>query len=60
MPQKWQKIFIYLGLPIAVFGMRLIFPILLVSKTSGINFASVAMLALDKPQQYQKILEHSY
>ncbi|ORM39202.1 hypothetical protein A2G94_00975 [Francisella endosymbiont of Ornithodoros moubata] len=59
MPQKWQKIFIYLGLPIAVFGMRLIFPILLVSVTSGINFASVAMLALDNPQQYQKILEHS-
>ena len=57
MPQKWQKIFIYL--PIAVFGMRLIFPILLVSVTSGINFASVAMLALDNPQQYQKILEHS-
>ncbi|OEZ33773.1 hypothetical protein AS144_00935 [Francisella endosymbiont of Amblyomma maculatum] len=59
MPQKWQKIFIYLGLPIAVFGMRLIFPILLVSVTSGINFASVVMLALDNPQQYQTILEYS-
>ncbi|ALB01683.1 hypothetical protein ACH24_02960 [Francisella persica ATCC VR-331] len=59
MPQKWQKIFIYLGLPITVFGMRLIFPILLVSVTSGINFTSVVMLALDNPQQYQTILEHS-
>lgn len=39
--------------------MRLIFLILLVSVTCGINFASVVMLALDNPQQYQKILEHS-
>jgi hypothetical protein len=59
MPQKWQKIFIYIGLPIAVFGMRLIFPILLVSITSGINFANVVTLALNNPQQYQTILEHS-
>ncbi|APC91880.1 Integral membrane protein [Francisella sp. MA067296] len=59
MPQRWQKIFIYLGLPIAVFGMRLIFPILLVSVASGINFASVVTLALDNPQKYQAILEHS-
>ena len=56
-----KRFYIYLGLPIAVFGMRLIFPILLllVSVTSGINFASVVMLALDNPQQYQTILEHS-
>ncbi|AEE26439.1 DUF475 domain-containing protein [Francisella hispaniensis] len=59
MPPKWQKIFIYIGLPIAVFGMRLIFPILLVSVTSGINFINVITLALDNPQQYQAILEHS-
>ncbi|QEO56652.1 DUF475 domain-containing protein [Francisella marina] len=59
MSQKWQKIFIYLGLPIAVFGMRLLFPILLVSVTSGINFTNVVTLALNNPQQYQNILEHS-
>ncbi|MDE4986339.1 DUF475 domain-containing protein, partial [Francisella tularensis subsp. holarctica] len=38
MSPRWQKIFIYIGLPIAVFGLRLLFPILLVSVTSGINF----------------------
>ncbi|MBK2243264.1 DUF475 domain-containing protein [Francisella tularensis] len=59
MSPRWQKIFIYIGLPIAVFGMRLLFPILLVSVTSGINFMNVVTLALDNPQQYQAILEHS-
>ncbi|MWZ91054.1 DUF475 domain-containing protein [Francisella tularensis] len=59
MSPRWQKIFIYIGLPIVVFGMRLLFPILLVSVTSGINFMNVVTLALDNPQQYQAILEHS-
>ena len=59
MPAKWQKIFIFIGLPIAVFGMRLIFPILLVSISSNINFSSVISLALHNPEQYQAILEHA-
>lgn len=59
MPQKWQKAFIFIGLPIAVFGMRLIFPILLVSISSNISFDSVITLALHNPEQYQSILEHS-
>lgn len=59
MPQKWQKAFIFIGLPIAVFGMRLIFPILLVSISSDINFNTVISLALHSPEQYQAILEYS-
>ena len=59
MPKKWQKIFIFVGLPVAVFGMRLVFPILLVKLTSGINFIDVMHLALNDPARYQKILEHS-
>ena len=59
MPLVWQKIFIYIGLPIAVFGMRLVFPILLVSVSSGIDFSDVVTLALHSPEQYQTILEHA-
>ncbi|AIT10145.1 hypothetical protein LO80_09295 [Candidatus Francisella endociliophora] len=59
MPKKWQKAFIFIGLPIAVFGMRLIFPILLVSISSDINFHKVINLALHNPEEYQLILEHS-
>lgn len=57
MPVIWQKIFILVGLPIAVFGMRLVFPILLVSVSSGLGFGKVITLALNDPAQYQAILE---
>ncbi|MED7820067.1 MULTISPECIES: DUF475 domain-containing protein [unclassified Francisella] len=59
MSKKWQKIFIYLGMPVAVFGMRLVFPILLVTLSSGAHFLSVIHLALNDPEKYQLILEQS-
>ncbi len=59
MTPVWQKIFIFIGLPIAVFGMRLVFPILLVSISSGIDFSKVITLALNNPEQYQAILENA-
>ncbi|AJC48878.1 DUF475 domain-containing protein [Allofrancisella guangzhouensis] len=59
MPKFWQKAFIFIGLPIAVFGMRLVFPILLVSVSSNVNFVEVISLALNNPTQYQTILESS-
>lgn len=59
MPKVWQKLFIYIGLPIAVFGMRLVFPILLVSVSSGIDFTRVIHLALNNPEHYQSILENA-
>jgi hypothetical protein len=33
----WQKIFLTLGIAIAVFGMRLIFPLLIVGITAKLN-----------------------
>ncbi|KEI36071.1 integral membrane protein [Francisella sp. W12-1067] len=59
MPEIWQKAFIFIGLPIAVFGMRLVFPILLVSISSNVSFVQVINLALNNPTQYQTILESS-
>lgn len=35
MDAKWQKIFLTVGILIAVFGMRLVFPIVIVSVASG-------------------------
>jgi hypothetical protein len=48
----WQKLFLTVGVLIAVFGMRLIFPVLIVSVTSGLDFGSVVDLALNNPDQY--------
>jgi len=43
----WQKIFLTVGVLIAVFGMRLVFPLLVVALTAHINPVTVVQLALD-------------
>ena len=47
MSPLWQKIFLTIGIAIAVFGMRLIFPLLLVGITASLNPVDVVRLALD-------------
>jgi hypothetical protein len=44
----WQKIFLTVGIVIAVVGMRLIMPLVLVSVTTGLSFSEVITLALEK------------
>ncbi len=44
----WQKIFLTVGVAIAVFGMRLIFPLLIVGITAKLNPVEAVRLALDK------------
>ncbi len=48
----WQKIFLTVGVLIAVFGMRLIFPLLVVGLTAHLNPATVIDLALHSDQTY--------
>jgi len=57
MPLKWQKLFIWIGLPIAVFGMRLVFPILLVTLTTTLSFPAVFTLAINNPMAYESALQ---
>ncbi len=44
----WQKIFLTVGVAIAVFGMRLIFPLLIVGITAKITPVEAVRLALEK------------
>lgn len=44
----WQKIFLTVGVAIAVFGMRLIFPLLIVGITAKLNPVEAVRLALKK------------
>lgn len=53
----WQTIFLSVGIIIAVFGMRILFPILLVSASSSLGFGAVVNLAFNDPQQYSQHLE---
>lgn len=53
----WQTIFLTVGIAIAIIGMRIIFPILIVMVTSGLGWSQVVDLALHYPDQYAEALE---
>src|SRR5579884_2398794 len=44
----WQKIFLTVGVAIAVFGMRLLFPLLIVGITAKLTPVQAVRMALDK------------
>lgn len=48
----WKKIFLTVGILVAVFGMRLIFPIVIVAVTANLGFFEVIDLAINQPAQY--------
>ena len=48
----WQRIFLTVGVLIAVFGMRLLFPLIVVSIAGHISPVSALSLALHHPHQY--------
>ncbi len=55
----WRKLFLTVGILVAVFGMRLLFPLLIVSQTTGAGLVEVAQLALNNPQEYSRqLLSH--
>lgn len=48
----WQRAFLTVGVLVAVFGMRFVFPILIVSLTANLGFGDVIHLALNDPSLY--------
>ena len=65
MDAYWQRIFLTLGVIIAVFGMRLIFPLVIVSLTAHISPGDVIHLALkggsvDDPGTYAYLLKEAH
>lgn len=60
MPKVWQDRFLLWGMPIAVMGMRLILPVVIVYLASGmITIQGVVQLAINAPEEYAKILMQS-
>ncbi len=60
MSRFWQNMFLTVGALIAIFGMRLVFPILIVSLTAGLGWGEVIDLALHHPEQYAHELEKAH
>lgn len=60
MSRFWQTLFMTLGIMIAVFGMRLVFPIVIVMITSGLSAGEVTHLALNDSARYSQVLHDSH
>jgi hypothetical protein len=60
MPAVWQQRFLTWGMLIAVFGMRLVFPVAIVAFATDISLFDVTQMALHDSLQYAKHLEASH
>lgn len=56
----WRTIFITIGILIAVVGMRILFPILIVMITAGLPADEVLNLALNEPDKYSDELNEAH
>lgn len=55
----WKMIFLTVGILIAVFGMRLIFPVVIVAVTADMGMMDVVHMALNDPINYSaRLIEH--
>src|SRR4051812_214573 len=54
MDKKWQQRFLTWGMLIAVFGMRLLFPLAIVALATGLSLVDVGHLAVDSPGEYSQ------
>lgn len=60
MPPLWRRRFLTWGMIIAVFGVRLIFPILIVFATTNLTFIESFSLAFNNPVEYEKVIMASH
>ena len=55
----WKMLFLTVGILVAVFGMRLVFPLLIVAVTADMGMVEVAKLALSDPAEYSaRLMAH--
>jgi hypothetical protein len=60
MDEVWQKRFLTWGMIIAVFGMRIVFPVLIVSVAGGIGMFEALNLAINDQVKYSELLQSSH
>jgi hypothetical protein len=56
----WQKLFLGVGIIIAVFGMRLVFPLVIVAVAADLGMAEVWNLALSDPKAFSTHLTNHH
>lgn len=60
MNEFWKKIFLTIGILIAVFGMRFYLPIQIVSSLGGLSLIDAYHLAIKSPEKFSEILRTSH
>lgn len=60
MDPVWQQRFLTWGIAIAVFGMRIVFPILIVMVAASLGPIDAVRLALSEPAEYQRIVSDAH
>jgi hypothetical protein len=56
----WQKIFLTVGVLIAVFGMRLVFPVVIVAISAKVGPIEAVELAVDNPTRYEHLVTDAH
>lgn len=60
MDPVWQQRFLTWGIAIAVFGMRIVFPIVIVMVAASLGPVDAVRLALSDPAEYQRIVSDAH
>ncbi|MGH6787940.1 MAG: DUF475 domain-containing protein [Novosphingobium sp.] len=60
MDEVWQKRFLTWGMVIAVFGMRIVFPLAIVAIAAGLGPVDAVRLSLNNPAQYEAIVNSAH
>ena len=56
----WRKLFLTVGILVAVFGMRLVFPLLIVAIATGLGLGDVWTMAIRTPDEYSRHLTDNH
>ncbi|MFM5949688.1 MAG: DUF475 domain-containing protein [Novosphingobium sp.] len=60
MDEIWQKRFLTWGMVIAVFGMRIVFPLAIVAIAAGLGPVDALNLSLNNPEEYEAIVSSAH
>ncbi|MGW3645747.1 DUF475 domain-containing protein [Streptomyces sp. NPDC000878] len=56
----WQRLFLTVGILIAVFGMRLVFPVVIVAISAKVGPVEAVELAIDNPGRYEDLVTDAH
>jgi hypothetical protein len=60
MTPEWQRRFLSWGILIAVFGMRIVFPLLIVVIAANVGPWSALVMAASQPEEYSRIMHEAH